>query len=389
MRDLRLRILRFAVLFMGMGIAVSSCRKEDPPPPGPEPPGGNYKIVAYLPGWGAVDFNAIPVDHLTHISYAFANIREGKIYSELDNDSLYLTNLVKLTNSNPDLNILISVGGATWSGEFSDMALTDSSRSVFTNSVLNFINKYKLDGVDLDWEFPGSSLAGTYRPEDKENFTFLLQKLRTQLDSMSAADMRTQSKPYLLTIASGASSWFTGLIEMDKVTPLLDFYNVMNYDYMGSWNSTTGHHTNLYPSNFDPGSKFSTSISVGIYLAKGVPREKIIVGAAFYGRWWSGVTAQNNGLYQSYTGGAGALSYRAIKTGYISDPDFHRYWDPEAKAPYLWSQKDKIFITYDDVFSIKQKSTFVKEEKLGGLMFWEYTQDYNSELMNAVIWGFQ
>ena len=367
-----------------------SCRKEPgPDQPDPPEPEGDYVVVAYVPGWGSVDFASMPADQLTHINYAFTKIQDGKIHSEMTEDSLYLTNLVNLKNINADLNILVSVGGATWSSDFSDMALTDSSRKVFSWSVIDFIKKYDLDGVDLDWEFPGSSLAGVYRLEDRQNFTALLEIMRTHLDSLSEAHQRMDSKPYLLTIAAGASSYFTSLVEMDKIVPLLDFLNIMNYDYMGSWSSTTGHHTNLYASSYSGGAGYSTSESIHLYQTSGVPKNKIVVGAAFYGRWWGGVNNQANGIYQNYSGGAGALTYRTIKTSYLSDPDYTRYWDNEAKAPYLWSSTDQVFITYDDEYSIYQKVKFVREKRLGGIMFWEYSQDYNQELMNAVIWGFQ
>ena len=383
----------YRTLILSVSLALvhlTACRKEQTPDvPEPPEPEGDYRVVAYVPGWGDVDFATVPANELTHINYAFTKIENGKIHSEMSQDSLYLTNLVNLKNRNPALHILVSVGGATWSSDFSDMALTDASRKVFSWSVIEFIKKYDLDGVDLDWEFPGSYLAGEYRPEDKENFTALLQVMRTHLDSLSQAHQRSESKPYQLTIAAGASAYFISLVELDLIVPLLDFLNIMNYDYMGSWSNTTGHHTNLYPSIYSGGAGYSTNESVILYQTNGVPKDKIIVGAAFYGRWWAGVNTQFNGLYQAYSGGAGALTYRSIKTNYLNDPDYTRHWDSEAKAPFLWSPADQLFITYDDEYSIYQKVKYVRGKRLGGIMFWEYSQDYNQELMNAIIWGFQ
>lgn len=113
------------------------------------------------------------------------------------------------------------------------------------------------------------------------------------------------------------------------------------------------------------------------------------MGAAFYGRWWSGVSNQNKGLYQSYNGGAGALTFEAITTGYMSDPDFIKFWDAKAMAPYLWSASDRIFITYDDEVSIKYKTEYIREKGIGGIMVWELTQDYNYALLGAITRGFR
>ena len=379
----RLRLLLSLIgLFF---LFIVSCRKNEVPDI-PDLPEGEFKVIGYVPGWGNIDFSKIHAQNLSHINYAFADVQNGVIYSQMEQDSAILIELVGLKEINPELKILISVGGATWSGKFSDAALTETSRNIFSESVVNFITKYKLDGVDLDWEFPGYGTNS--RPEDKQNFTHLLYNLRSHLDDLGESEMRPANNPYLLTIASGAGSWSVDLMEVNKITPVLDFYNIMTYDFKGSWSSTTGHHTNLYPSN-DPGSSYSSSTSVDLYLSKGVPPEKIMMGAAFYGRWWSGVSNQNKGLYQAYTGGAGALAFAGITAGYLSDPDFNKYWDPKAMAPYLWSEKDRIFITYDDETSLKYKTEYIREKGLGGIMFWEYSQDYNNTLLYAITRGFQ
>ncbi len=382
----RISLIQYLSFICTFLIILGSCKKEEGPET-PDLPDGDYKVVAYVPQWGGIDFTRILAQNLSHINYAFAEVRNGVIFSSSEQDSSILSDLVGLKTKNPDLKVLISVGGANLSGGFSDAALTEESRSKFSSSVIDFIVKHKLDGVDLDWEFPG--YGPDSRPEDKQNFTRMLNNLRYHLDSLSVLDMRMPENPYLLTIASGSASWSIDRMEINKITPVLDFYNVMDYDFKGSWSSTTGHHTNLYPSNDDPGSKFSSSSSVDLYLSYGVPPEKIIMGAAFYGRWWSGVTNQNKGLYQSYTGGAGALTFAAITTGYMSDPDFIQFWDSKAMAPYLWSSNDRIFITYDNDVSIKYKTEYIREKGIGGIMVWEYTQDYNNTLLGAITRGFR
>lgn len=367
-------------------LLVNACNKNEVPD---EPlPKADYKLIAYVPGWGNFDFSEIQIEKLTHINFAFAKIKNGLIHLEREEDSLLLLQLVKLKERNPSCRILISVGGASSSTFFSDVALTGLSRKIFSESVVNFIVKYKLDGVDIDWEFPGWEGPGNvFRPEDKQNNTYLLYELRKQLDEQSELEGRLEESPYLLTIASGASQWYLNLVEMNKIIPVLDYINIMTYDFTGGWSSTTGHHTNLYKSASDNGTGNSAASAVSLFSSIGVPSGKMIMGAAFYGRYWKGVKREDHGLYRSYSGTAGALAYKTIKEMYLQDQRFVRYWDAKAKAPYLWSDSKAMFISYDDPASLKAKAFFVRQEELGGMMFWEYTQDYNHTLLDAIYNG--
>lgn len=115
---------------------------------------------------------------LTHINFAFANIKDGKVIEGNEKDGEILKSLMRL-KVNDSLKILISVGGWGWSGNFSDAVLTERSREIFANSGIAFMQKYKLDGIDLDWEYPGQVGAGNvFRPEDKQHFTSVLKLLR-------------------------------------------------------------------------------------------------------------------------------------------------------------------------------------------------------------------
>ncbi len=370
-----------------LSLLVFACNKDETQDE-PELPGIDYKLIAYVPGWGGMDFSEIQIEKLTHINYAFANIKDGRIHMETEDDSLLLSQLVELKQRNPDCKILISVGGAEFSTLFSDVALTVTSREMFSISVADFLVRNKLDGVDIDWEFPGWEGPGNiFRPEDKQNYTYLLYELRKQLDKQSEQDGRLNDNPYLLTIASGASQWYLNLVEMNKIIPVLDYVNMMTYDFKGGWSSTTGHHTNLYKSASDNGTGNSASSAVHLFKSIGVPSEKIMLGAAFYGRYWQGVKKENHGLYRSYSGSAGALTYKVIRENYLQNKSFERYWDPDAKAPYLWSESKAMFVSYDDPASLKAKADFVRKEELGGMMFWEYTQDYKNTLLDAIYSG--
>ncbi|CAF3482575.1 unnamed protein product [Rotaria sp. Silwood1] len=205
-------------------------------------------VLAYFTAWSiyARSFfvTDIPVDKLTHINYAFANIgSDGRIALGdpwADTDKTFdgdtwnqplrgnFNQLNKLKATYPNLRTLISVGGWTWSGKFSDIALTDQSRSIFAASCVEFIQKYGFDGVDLDWEYPVSGgLSGNIqRPEDKQNYVLLLKEIRRQLDAVP-------NKKYLLTVATGAGTERIGDIDLLGMLAYLDWFNVMTYDFHG------------------------------------------------------------------------------------------------------------------------------------------------------------
>ncbi|NER12844.1 hypothetical protein GWK08_05290 [Leptobacterium flavescens] len=341
-----------------------------------------YKIIGYVAG-GRLDANPQSVDakKLTHINYAFADIRDGKVSEIAESDAKNLKYLNSLKADNSKLKILISVGGWTLSGGFSDAALTPESREIFANSCLDYLKRHQLDGIDLDWEYPGQVGAGnTFREEDKENFTTVLGLLREKLDSLGKKD----KQHYLLTIATGANQAYIDHVEMDKIHAYLDFINIMTYDYHGAWDKQTSHHTNLFVSETDTTSyKRSSASAVEEHLQAGVPAEKLVLGVAFYGRGWKGVVNEANGLHQQALDGGFDITFDRISDS-LNNPAYTRYWDHAARAPYLWNAESGIFITYDDEESLKAKSDFIIEKGMGGAMFWEYTADNKEQLLNAL-----
>jgi chitinase len=164
---------------------------------GTTPPLGK-KIVAYYTAWSTYGRNYQVADidgsKITHLNYAFANVQNGEIvvgdtYADLDKafpgdcweagcKRGNFNQLQKLKQKYPHLKTLISVGGWTWSGNFSDAAMTEASRTKFANSALKFVREYGFDGVDIDWEYPVGGGLTPGKPEDKQNFTLLMKKLR-------------------------------------------------------------------------------------------------------------------------------------------------------------------------------------------------------------------
>lgn len=356
-------------------------------------PGNGYRIVGYVTGWRGLDFSTIQAEKLTHINYAFANCIDGEIRfgseeNRTYNDSINvqdLADLGKLKGKNPNLKILISVGGWSMSKNFSDVALTEESRAKFASSAVAFIKKHQIDGVDIDWEYPGQIGAGNvFRAADKQNFTLLLKKVREYLDVESEKEGKKGPDRYLLTIATGASQRYIDNTELAEAQKYLDFINIMTYDFHTGSSPLTGHHANLYLSEIPGTTSRSTDKAVRMHVDAGVPSEKLVLGVPFYGRIWYGVPSRNNGLYQVADSGSGSAPYSKIKTDFNQEEGFVKHKDEAAAAVFLFNKDDKTFVTYDDLNTLVQKMEYVKKNNLGGVMFWEYSHDHNSELLSTI-----
>ena len=341
-------------------------------------------VVAYVQG-GSIPAVIHP-GKLTHINFSFAHIDAGRALLDQPGVADDLAKLRALKKQSPKLKVLVSVGGWLADG-FSDAALTDSSRRTFARSTVALLREYTLDGIDLDWEYPGQGIAGIkYRAEDKQNFTLLLKTLREELDAESDARGRAASDRYILTIATADREYFDH-VEMSKLHVYVDWINEMAYDFFNSLTSTTGHQAGLYPSQFSAATDRNGDAAVKQYLAAGVPPAKIVLGVPFYGRGFAGVTSLNNGIKQPYERYEGDHSYDELVGKFIGKQGFVRYWDEHAQAPYLWNSASRTFISYDDPQSIATKVCYVREGHLGGMMFWDLGSDRNDELLNAIVRG--
>ncbi|UJP63254.1 glycoside hydrolase family 18 protein [Mongoliitalea daihaiensis] len=353
-------------LIIGFGLLqVISCTSK--PNSFQEPP---YKLIGYIAGWKNLDVSSIDPFAFTHINYAFANVVDGLVTEgegRFEQDSTNLVALNSLKAINPELKILISIGGWTWSKGFSDAVLTPEGRKRLTDSAIDYLLKHRLDGLDFDWEYPGiPGDDNPYRDEDRENFVWMLQSVRKALDSLGALHHRH----YLHTIASGGFQEYVDANNLGEAQKYLDFINIMTYDFTGVWAPKTGHHTNL--SAPKPNMR-STRAAVRQHLEAGVPAEKLVVGVAFYGKAWKSVNPENNGLNQEAVGWKN-FSFKDMQS-YIADENYQKLWDEASQAPYLWNPLDSIFFTYENEQSIQSKVAFVKELGLGGMMFWEYHED--------------
>ena len=380
-----------------------------------------FRVVGYYPAWGiyarGYEIADLPGDKLTHVNYAFANLVGGQCvlgdpWADVDrhlpgdpwsgpgSDAPYFGNfrqLDLLQEQHPGLLTLISVGGWTWSGNFSDAALTAASRAQFATSCADFMETYGFDGIDIDWEYPGGGglPSNTSRPEDTENFTLLLQAVRNELDSRGAA----QGRHYLLTIAAPAGADKIANIEVEAIHPSLDFINIMTYDLNGPWSAVSNFNAPLYPSPGDPTSANAANGDAAVqnYLARGVPASKLLLGIPFYGRAVQGVANVNGGLFQSFTGtpmgtwddgatgATGMFDYADIATHYLNQPGMNAYRDDDAGVPWLHAPSTGFFLSYDDPISLALKRQYVLANDLGGVMIWEMSSDLNNQLLDALV----
>jgi chitinase len=344
-----------------------------------------FIVNGYVGGYrGLVKVEEIDAQKLTHINYAFVNVKDSAAFlTNLKTDSTNFRLLNGLKKINPELKIMISIGGWSWSENFSDAVLTPSSRKLFAKSSVDIIRQFDLDGVDIDWEYPAmrGEEGNIYRPEDKQNFTLMFKEIRVELDQLEAE----KGRKYLLTTAVGGSISFVNNTEMAEVAKILDYILIMTYDYGGK---TVNHHTNLYPSmGMESGS--SAHKSVLDFMGAGVPASKLGLGAAFYGKSREAESTINNGLNQPLVSGSKAVAgqgggFTKMKNGFINKNGYKRYWDRHAKAPYLFNPETKVFITYDDERSIKKKAQYIKKHKLAGIFFWEYFNDPEENLLNII-----
>ena len=338
-------------------------------------------IIAYVFAQNTVlQPGQIDAQRLTRINYAFANIENGRMVTGFQHDAENFAFLLSLKKENPSLTVLVSVGGWLWSTNFSDMVLTADSRKIFTDSVMEFLTQYQLDGLDIDWEYPGLAGAGhPFRNEDEQNFTLLLKELRARFAKETA---KTNKRLYL-SFAAGASAEDVSHTDLRKAQQYVDTVNLMSYDYYEqSSDAITGNHAPLFTDPADP-KKVSAAASVAIFEKAGVPAGKIVLGMPFYGRAWGQVPDVNHGLFQPGKPTNVNARFANIKDALLSQ-GYVRYWDDKASVPYLYNPQQQIFVSYEDPQSIAAKCRFVREQKLGGVMFWEYSNDPSGTLLRAI-----
>lgn len=329
-------------------------------------------VTAYYTG-SADEIEQYRVDKLTHIIFSFCYLKNGRLVTGSAAAGKTIKKLVSLKKKYPNLKILLSLGG--WGGckDCSETFTTKAGRVLFAQSTKAMIQQYGADGIDLDWEYPAieGHPGHSYKPADRPNFTELVKTLRSTL-----------GKDLEISFAAGGFTKFLReSVEWTKLMPYLDRVNMMTYDLINGYSTITGHHTALYST---PDQVESTDNAIRFLDSIGVPRNKVVIGTAFYARVFEGADSLNNGLnrpakFNSF------VPYKNFLRDFTEANGFKTYWDNTAQAPYSYHPGKKLFATYDNPRSIALKTRYALDKGLNGLMFWELTLDKTSDgLLNDI-----
>jgi chitinase len=317
--------------------------------------------------------DSFEVEKLTHLIFSFCHLKGDTFAVSNAKDSATILRMVELKKRNPNLKIILSLGG--WGGckTCSPVFSTRYGRRIFSKSVKQLTQYFGTDGIDLDWEYP--VIAGypghEYSISDKTNFTALIGQLRKKLGK----------KKEISFAAGGFSSYIDSSVEWKKVMPKTDRVNLMSYDLVSGFSTISGHHTSLYST---PKQVESVDNGVKKLIAAGVPANKIVVGAAFYARIFEVSDTTNNGLYlpaQFHHG----IPFSRFNDSISITNGFTRYWDSLAKAPYAFNTSRRLLATFDDSTSVSLKTEYALKNNLNGIMFWQLAEDSFSEgLLNSI-----
>jgi chitinase len=341
------------------------------------------QIVAYYDG--GMPVAQIPAGQISDLIYAFGEPNDaGMCTPPTAVQTGTFAGLRALRKDHPGLHLIVSIGGWDAAPQYSDIALTGRSRGKFVASCIQaFLVGQGFDGIDLDWEFPVHGGMNRSRPEDRADATALVRELRRQLDALGGRTHRH----YLLTVATPAGTWQQGgaysvsdSYDLAALAHAADWLNVMTYDMNNVFSPVSGFNTPLGadPRDAAPApqrSRDNLTSAVRYYESQGVPAEKIMLGVAFYGRGFTGVSSRDAGLYSKYTGGYAETPWKTIRAQFLTSPDWVRRWSATAQAPWLYNDRQHIFFTYDDPISLGIKADFARREHLGGMMIWVLGED--------------
>ncbi|KAK7753356.1 Chitinase 4 [Diatrype stigma] len=356
-------------------------------------PDQSFRTVAYFVNWAIYGRKHrpqdLPAEKLTHVLYAFANVRpeSGEVYltdgwADTDirwqdsgdswNDpgnNMYgcLKQLNLLKRRNRHLKVLLSVGGWTYSANFRQPASTPQGRATFARTCVDLIRHLGFDGIDVDWEYPQT-------PQEAADWVALLRAVREAMDAYAREVNPTNPYHFELSVACPAGAQNYEKLDIAGMDAVLDFWNLMAYDYAGSWDATAGHQANLFPSRSNPvATPFSTVAALDFYVKRGVAPHRIVVGMPLYGRAFVGT----DGPGTPYTGGVGEGTWENGVHDYkkLPLPGADERLDEAVGASWCYSPASRTMVSYDTVPMARAKARFVRNGRLGGAMWWESSAD--------------
>ena len=369
------------------------------------------RVIGYYPSWGKTEFSSNHASRLTHVVYAFLEMKADGSIVVGSADPTHSTNpeqdaatslerleqMLKVAARFPHLKLMFAIGGWENSQYFSEVARNPDKRLTFMASVLKIIDLYGFDGVDLDWEYPVTGGAQEGIPDDKQNYILLMQELRLVLSQYQKEQDKTD--PYLISFAGAAGAWTLDPgFDLPGLLQYADWVNVMTYDYFGAWESKWGAYTGtpapLYfamPPRFS--GKTNVHFTIKYYVCHLKNSHQVNMGLPFYGRFWRNVgdlidpkfdmwrkAEPVNGKFEG-----GYEPWRNIPGKYLQNPAFKKHFHNGSKTPYAWNPSDRIFLGYEDKRSLKFKIDYAVDKNLGGLMVWAIDQDDSDYTMLDIV----
>lgn len=336
-----------------------------------------FIISTYYPEWSIYKRKYfpwnIPSDKLTHLNYAFAKPQSnGELHFSVPfTSNIFKTStgaekvyglcekLNQLKKSNRKLKIILSIGGGSGSEIFAEIMADEIKRKVLVTSCVNAVKDYGFDGIDLDWEYPTTK-------EDGLHLACFMHELRAALNALST---QCECDEFVISIAINASMHRIEALNISNFHDVINFVNIMGYDYSGPWSKQCGHQSNIFSHN---GRSKCTHNAINALKSLGVPTQKLILGVPFYGRAFcntDGFGTPFNGVCQ------GTWEDNIFDYSKLPLSGFEEHYDEKLGSAYGYNKETRTYITYDNPSSIKQKLSYVIDNKLGGIMSWSINGD--------------